>query len=701
MMQFGIALNFHILRMHWDKLILFADMDNEDLVRISRAMYMKIYDIIGDPVIIDIRRTTSNLRDNLLRMEHEFWNRNYVPCYSGSKAEGLRFESSDDDWMFIHRVIKVIPSYSLMTMYDSNTTLLLMENEMTKPGFTLLRLIGGSTKREIRMSTEYILNGCYMSCKHWREYHTNFFSDFDITHGPCASGTFGPLEFDYAFCLQCDVWPTNAHDCIKRFHQSSWPSDDTLLSIVKDGVLFVPIGAKSSIFENTEWRMSFSLAEKKLIHSMNHTQFLCYGLLKIFLKEAIDANPDVKGLLCSYFLKTALFWEITMALNQWNPSSFLSCFWNCFRRLLKWVNCSYCPNFFIPQNNMFEGKIEGKNRDSLLEHLRNLFHEGYMCLLRCQSLSDYLFRITRRPTLVLWSKPTKSWIAMNIISECFKQLAAMTREHPLTDLSATRYILLQRLATTTNNIHHRFILKNWLSEVVTEICMTESKHIAAKGICNRTHYKNITERLHVLKRFTGDSVSHILYQAIMCYKIGKYYQAVRLVLLSKEKMSAPHSLHICCFDEEQYRQAGGETLPIETVMKRHSIKNVCIENDMYISDLYIESHGFDPNFYIIGFFIPATICALFVQYLCQKRFGCQFEADEALYELSLLVQNADETLIADELRGISWQILGICQQMNGDDWGACHSYLMAILQDTNIHRVAACVRLGTIIIKYI
>ena len=323
--------------------------------RISHHLHAVVNDIIGHPVIINVRRTTTNLRDYIHRKECELGNRPYIPVYSGSKAEGLRFKSSDEDWMFIYRDIKVIPSDSYMAIYDSNTTLLLMENEMTKSGFTLLKLIGESTNTKVMRSTESILNGRYVSCKHWRELHTEDYPGSAFTHGPCASGTVGPAEFDNAYCLQCDIWPTNAQDCIRRIHQCGWPSHDTVLSIVSDGVLFVPIGAKQSIFENTEWRMSFSLAEKKLIHAMNHAQFLCYGLLKIFLKEAIDCNLEIKGLLCSYFLKTALFWEITTAVNLWNPSSMLPCFWKCFNRLLQWVNCSYCPNFFTPQNNMFGG----------------------------------------------------------------------------------------------------------------------------------------------------------------------------------------------------------------------------------------------------------------------------------------------------------------------------------------------------------
>ena len=109
----------------------------------------------------------------------------------------------------------------------------------------------------------------------------------------------------------------------------------------------------SRFFLNLEWRMSISLAEKKLIHAISHIQFT----ENLHERSKRCANP--------FCMKTALFWEITTTSNQWTPSSLLSCFWNILCRLLQWVRCSYYPNFFVPGNNMFEGKIEGTNRIKL------------------------------------------------------------------------------------------------------------------------------------------------------------------------------------------------------------------------------------------------------------------------------------------------------------------------------------------------
>ena len=671
-------------------LLSFTDMDSEKLGRISRSLYAMLNSSIGPEVSINIRRTSTNLGDDISRIHGEIEDWEKILVYSGSKAEGLRFDSSDDDWMWIYRTIKVIPSDSYMAIYDSNTTLLLMDNEMTKPGFTLLKLIGEypMAYMAVRGLTEHILNGLYLSCKKWREFHT---SQSQFTHGPCASAVMGPCEYDLAFCLRCDIWPANAHDCIRRLHLSAWPSHDTVLKIVNDGVLFVPIGAKQSIFENTEWRMSFSLAEKKLIHAMNHTQFLCYGLLKIFLKEAIDSNPDVKGLLCSYFLKTALFWEITTTSNQWNPSTLLSCFWNCFCRLLQWVSCSYCPNFFIPQNNMFGGKIEGRNRDKLLQHLRILYHEGYRCLLRCQSLENSISYIIHRYAELFAEEIDNKCIACEIINE--------SDRGPAPDHFSIKSILTYQLAYPTTS-HQRFLLKTWLHQCLINFSLTGTNYLSPETPCNKSNYRNLTKRMNIMGRCRTDSVSYFLYQAMLCYNNERYTQALRLVQRSKEKISHPRSMYWMKQTRKQYEEAGLDRLPIETVLRRHFLDDIRIKSDQYIPELYLEMHSPDADS-TLKFVIPPLVCSYFLQCLCCRKLGHVREAEDALYELSLLVQQDDDHHISLEHRAISWHIVGICQQMRGDDQEAFQSYFRAQQQlGGDLFKVAASIRLGTMLLKY-
>jgi hypothetical protein len=201
-----------------------------------------------------------------------------------------------------------------------------------------------------------------------------------VQHGPCASYVVdGIQEVDLAFCLGSPHWPTLALPWIERCQQKQWPSDDVLRDIVSSGFHVVPIGSDPS--KGDEWRISFSQAEQKLVYSMNHVQFLCYGLMKIFLKEVINAQVD-DPILCSYFMKTILFWAIREDASLiWTPGSLLSNFWQCFKLLIFWIQRGECTNFFIPQNNMFRVKVTGAAQSLLFEQVHNLYCKGISCLL--------------------------------------------------------------------------------------------------------------------------------------------------------------------------------------------------------------------------------------------------------------------------------------------------------------------------------
>ena len=686
-------------------IFIFVEVEDNDLSRISSSLHVVLNEIVGSEEEVLIRRVTTNLHDDIVRMELKS-SRSFktIPYYSGSKAEGLRFKSSDEDWMLVNASIKVIQSGSFTAM----RAYLIMDNIMTKPGFTLLKLIGSDDTEIVQPDSNdspspivNMLNGRYVSSKIWRESlpgASTVRSPFrQFTHGPCLSYESCGTEYDNAYCLKCDFWPDIARPCIQRIYQSEWPPSDIVRSIVKDGVLFVPIGAKESVFIDEEWRMSFSLAEKKLIHAMNHTQFLCYALLKVFLKEAVDSNTEVKDLLCSYFLKTALFWEIISSPYNWKPSSLLSCFWKCFCRLLHWVSNSYCPNFFIPENNMFEGKIEGPNRDKLLQYLTALYHEGYKCLLRCPSLTSKtnMIRVLQERALIVEKPVCKARIACTAIREVMKSCPVFAMSLGSKD---NLCLLLHHCLYAANNSLEQFLTRNWLYESLTQLCMSRSSKALCHEESNQKHYKNQMRSMRVLDRCRGDSVCHYLYQAISCYNIEKYDHTLKLVQKAKEAIFKQGS--ICMISEisiDQYRNAGGNDLPIETVMRNFVVGELRHHN---IPELFIEAQCSKHLGYTKIPRVPPAICALFLQYLCHGKLGQRQRRDDALYELFLITQYDNNHLYDEHVYSTSLQILGICQQMSGDNRSAFHSYLQALRNTPSCCKLSTCIRLGIILAKY-
>ncbi|XP_052107079.1 uncharacterized protein LOC127739389 [Mytilus californianus] len=302
---------------------------------------------------------------------------------SGSAVEGLDMIGSDVDIMYLFNDIVVCTSErdAENVAKITHVTTLIMDTDNTNPCYALLRVPK---------------NVPFPGNMQWflvHEGQDDFFSSqllkleclnrisrpgylFKI-HGPCLTTEDDSL--DLACCLRCKCWPSQARSWMLR-SRNNWPSQKLISKVVNFGVLFVPIGCKGSIYEHIEWRMSFSVAEKLLIYSFSHTQMLCYGLMKLLLKDVIDKRESLKGLLCSYFLKTLLFWLYEESGKDiWIPENMLSCFRACICRLLYCTQYSILVHYFIPQNNFFEDRYKDDDRIQMIGLLQEAYKLGLQC----------------------------------------------------------------------------------------------------------------------------------------------------------------------------------------------------------------------------------------------------------------------------------------------------------------------------------
>lgn len=99
-------------------------------------------------------------------------------------------------------------------------------------------------------------------------------------------------------------------------------------------------------------------------------------------------------------MKTPVLWVIQQnTLSYWCPQNLLADFWVCFKLLLKWVYEGICPNFFIPQNNLFVSKKYGSAQRSLFLQLHELYRKGLSCLLQCSSMRSFIINVLYNPRL--------------------------------------------------------------------------------------------------------------------------------------------------------------------------------------------------------------------------------------------------------------------------------------------------------------
>ncbi|XP_065944369.1 cyclic GMP-AMP synthase-like receptor 2 [Magallana gigas] len=336
----------------------------EDMQHMSESVFVVLCQIIGTSQQLVIRRETQGIKDIVEKKTTT--NDGVIYMIAGSYREGFRLEGSDMDFMWWPNNHRVIMDMSQSKFYSTaNKNLILFDSSESSLGFTLLRLLEPTRFREVRSSCVRKNGRVLISSSLYRQLTCSAAIPNSTLNGPCASCTFRSKKYDTAFCFVSDFWPPSASSWIDRCY--SWPNPEVVDDIVRKGCHFVAIGHPFGSHKNEEWRISFSRAEYKLVYSMNHCQFLTYGLLKLFLKEVVNQKSDeTNKLLCSYHIKTTVFWTIRQnTLPNWCPQNLLTGFWVCFKLLLKWVYKGVCPNFFIPQNNLFLTKIHGSAQNRL------------------------------------------------------------------------------------------------------------------------------------------------------------------------------------------------------------------------------------------------------------------------------------------------------------------------------------------------
>nr|XP_034303458.1 uncharacterized protein LOC117681752 [Crassostrea gigas] len=644
---------------------------------ISESMFVGLCDKVGTSQQVVIRRETADIKEMVDRRVTR--NNGTVRMMSGSRREGFRLKGSDVDNMYWPNNHRVIMDMSQSEYYNrANTTLILSDSSESPPGFTLLQLLTPRTTRDIFSACVRMNGRVYISSSIYRQLTCSSVRPNSTVHGPCGSGVVGSLEYDHAFCFVSDFWPNTASSWIDRCH--SWPDPDVVNDIVRNGSHFVAIGHPLGPHGNQEWRISFSQAEYKLVSSMNHCQFLTYGLLKLFLKEVMNQqSEETNKLLCSYHMKTTVFWAIQQnTLPHWCPQNLLAGFWVCLKLLLKWVYEGVCPNFFIPQNNLFLTKVHGSAQNRLFLQLHELYKKGLACLLQSSSIRSYIIDVLYNPRLSICTDESmirsevdydvelfRSSVACKLSTDLFGLIKVIHTIEQLVDSPLTHYQLVTLQSITA------FILQNtvfMLHNIYTNTGVNKQMYIADKMSC------------HMLKLAAKfGCISNMLYIAMYYYKTFRYREALSVLEMTKVKLAHPYLMYRGHVDRERYTEAvGGQSW--STKIRQAVAWDIILDIRIcYISELIPERQSALQN--RMGLlFIPVFVMLHFLEFLCYRHIDTTL-SQAALNELQVLVHHDQGLYVRDLLRDISWEILGICQQITGNLQAALYSYQQSLTQD--------------------
>ncbi|XP_062578695.1 uncharacterized protein LOC134240634 [Saccostrea cucullata] len=502
---------------------------------LSESVFMQLSYILGSLEMVIMRREIADFREIITDQAILTKDEDRI-MMSGSMRVGFRLKGSDMDLMFWPKDHTVIWDIIQAQNYDlSRKILILCDYSDSPPGSALLELLTPTHRQSFKKACLREKNKLYISSSKYRQITCSETLPNSKEHGPCGSGVLGGEEIDTAQCIVCEIWPPTASEWIDRCHSCppSYIADD----IVRNGCHFVAIGHKLGKHADKEWRISFSLAEQKLVYSMNHCQFLTYGLLKLFLKESINNGlSDEDKLLCSYHMKTAIFWAIQQNTNlHWYLQNLLECFWVCFKLILKWVYEGVCPNFFIPENNMFLSNIHGEAQKKLFIRLHELYEKGLASLLHCQSVRSSLISVLQNPRQPVdtegYTLISKVLLEVDLFNElCHNDLPTpdlhqcmrfLTVVEKLIMLPLTHYQILMLQRFTVSILQNTaFTSHNFLAAFVPFNINTSSalnKQVYMK-------YKALSYMLKLASKF--GCISDMLYLAIFYYKTLRYKKSL-------------------------------------------------------------------------------------------------------------------------------------------------------------------------------
>ncbi|XP_033113166.1 uncharacterized protein LOC117113830 [Anneissia japonica] len=315
----------------------------------------------------------------LNRVRREWWSNQLFIV--GSVPEGLPFPfCSDLDFMVIKRNFPVVFWQSKLKLERQSRSSVMAEQNINEPAYVRLRVADKLCLNEdIRRSIDgdgYLRNKSFINNLHRDESMPVIWNR--RVHGPSLAGLLfmGPVnhelavKVDMVYSLKCRQWPPFTSNFFNRSRLNGWPSKELLVKLEGLKCLVVPIGHPNSESKEIEWRLSFSVAERELIHNMYEPYGQCMVALKIVKEMYIVYNDTEEPTpFCTYFLKTACLWMCeTLPNEEYSTMNFI-------RSVLDWLIDRYqerhLPHYFIPKQNLI-GHLSGRCCDDVIAKLTSV-----------------------------------------------------------------------------------------------------------------------------------------------------------------------------------------------------------------------------------------------------------------------------------------------------------------------------------------
>lgn len=197
------------------------------------------------------------------------------------------------------------------------------------------------------------------------------------------------LTEDVSLSVPCKEWPSCAKEWCTRDRPSRWPSQELIKKVIQDGCHIVPkfdAAVKSSVtpsnsemaeaaeginFPQTQWRYSFSLAERTLMNSITDEQKMCYLIFKYLFSRYVKLD----SVITTYTTKTLFLWALeTVPVDQWTKATIGDRVKDLMEDLRTCVKKKHCPHYFISGSNTLQ-QMDDKSLKVTLENGLSMLDE--------------------------------------------------------------------------------------------------------------------------------------------------------------------------------------------------------------------------------------------------------------------------------------------------------------------------------------
>ena len=324
---------------------------------------------------------------------------------------------------------------------------------------------------------------------------------------------------------------------------------------------------------------------------------------------------------------------------------------------------------------MFLNTVYGEAQRQLFTQLYSLYDKGIAFLLHIPSINSCFMNVLCNPRLSVSTDECTLLSEVKLDRELFSEIdvQSVIQDNLLTCMEYLHKV--EQLITLPLTHYQIIMLQRQTSTILQSsafiLCTTTggNKHlyIADKLSCYM---------LKLAAKF--GFVSDLLYIAMYFYKTLRYREALSVIEMTKVKLAEPGLMYNNHVDPERYTEVvGGRSW--STKMRNAVAETITLRNNIcYIDELTLEQQSNSLN-ESPSLYIAPSILLHMLELLCCRHVDPR-SAQVALNDLQVLVHHDQGVLVPVGLRDISWEILGICQQMTGKHQAALYSYEQSLRQ---------------------